>query len=55
MNRLENKINDTRFNFLLGENDMDAIMNLDRHERFIDAGFWIRKGLPLTLESIWDE
>lgn len=42
-------------NFTLGESDMDAIRTLDRHERFIDAGFWIHEGSPHTLESIWDE
>jgi len=42
-------------NFTLGVNDMDAITNLDRNERFIDAGFWIHAGSPHTFESIWDE
>jgi len=42
-------------NFSMGSGDMEAIASLDRHARFIDAGFWVHEGSPHTLESIWDE
>jgi len=42
-------------NHTLEKGDMDAISHLDRHDRFIDAGFWMYEGSPLTLKSLWDE
>ena len=42
-------------NFILGKVDMDTLANLDRHERFIDASFWVHEGSPHTIHSIWDE
>jgi alcohol dehydrogenase (NADP+) len=39
----------------LGEAELAAIRDLDRHHRFINGSFWTLPGGPYTLANLWDE
>jgi len=39
----------------LSQQDMDAIAQLDIHERYVGGDFWIMEGSSYTFENLWDE
>jgi alcohol dehydrogenase (NADP+) len=38
----------------LGQSDLDRIAGLDQNHRLIDGSFWVVKGGPWTMQTIWD-
>lgn len=39
----------------LASEDMESIVSLDRHRRYVDGTFWCFDGSPYTLDNLWNE
>jgi alcohol dehydrogenase (NADP+) len=46
---------DAATKIVLDEDDMNQILVIDKHWRYVDGSFWCGEGSPHTIETLWDE